>query len=165
MPTIKAETIGWTRYDVMTADLNGPEAADGYLKLYEAVDHVAELEAERSRRIAAGSAMMDIDDQLEDARELEKDIRSAAQYSAAVQVQYLPDAVINLPLNLRRRATELLMNDDLGKTGEISQAVVSHARSRYDAISAITPGALGMKNKALAEIDAIASYLGLSSEG
>jgi hypothetical protein len=77
-------------------------------------------------------------------------------------VQYLPDALMGLPVNLRRRASELLVNDDIAAVGEVDAYVLAHARGRYKMMMSAGSSATMMSaQKALAEIDQLAAALGI----
>jgi len=134
-----------------------PGAEDGLLTLAEMKLHLKQLSTDRDERVAEALPTHYVDMQIDSARKLYQSMID----SSADAVQYLPDELMGLPINIRRRASELLTRDDVTTMGVIDQFVIDHARGRYQALAAYAPAALSSRKTALFEIKAIAAALGL----
>lgn len=148
----------WTSSEVMSRDDDSLGSGDGLLTLGELQGHIDRLAAQRSQLIGIHAPTSFVDARIAGARSLYKDMVA----SNASAVQYLPDSVMGLPVNLRKRASELLVHDDVGSIGVIDQFVIDHARDRYDELAGLS-GTTGMmsRHRALQDIAAIAAALGL----
>lgn len=143
----------------MTRDegVGGVGRRNGLLTQAEVKSHLDDLTAERKKSVAAGHSTTYVDMKLNSGRQLYKDMVECD----AIEVQYLPEALMELPQNLRRRACELLEGDDISMLGEIDQFVIDHARGRYNAMTPMTAVMIKAKKDALAELDKIADALDL----
>lgn len=149
----------WTSSEVMSRDDDELGSGDGLLTLGELQGHIDRLATQRGQLIDIHAPTSFVDAKIAGARALYKDMVA----SNAAAVQYLPDTVMSLPVNLRQRASELLVHDDIGSVGVIDQFVIDHARDRYDELGSMGSGAtLLARQRALVDIAAIAAALGLS---
>ncbi len=149
----------WTSSEVMSRDDDEQlGSGDGLLTLGELQGHIDRLAAQRKQLIDIHAPTSFVDAKISGARALYKDM----VVSNASAVQYLPDAVMTLPVHLRQRASELLVHDDIGSVGVIDQFVIDHARDRYDEMGSLGPSTLLSRQRAMQDIAAIAAALGLS---
>ncbi|MFO0725443.1 MAG: hypothetical protein U1E65_16790 [Myxococcota bacterium] len=152
-------TNPWASLEVMARDDGDLGKGDGLLTLGELTGHIDRLAVQRKQLLDTGLPTGFVDVRISQARQLFKDMVN----SGAAAVQYLPDSLMGLAENLRRRASELLVNDDLGGLGEIDSFVIQHARDRYQDLASLGSAATSVSaSKALAEIDALAIALGLT---
>lgn len=162
MPILKPEQLvtPWSRWSALSRDkgVDGVGSDDGYLTIDELKNQLTNLAAERAKALEDGLSVFYLDMQIGESRKLYNDMVA----SGATALQYLPDDLMNMPEHLRRRAVELLRQDDVTTIGTIDQYVIDHARGRYGAMTAFTPGMMASKQKALDEISEIAAWLGLS---
>lgn len=150
---------GWSNYSAMTRDqgINGGTGAqDGLLTRSELSEHIKKLAVQRKEYMESDLPTTGVDFQINDSRELYNQMVA----SGADALQYLPDEVMSLPSNLRRRATDLLKHDDVSGLGTIDQFVIDAARDRY-AMLPTTMSTMTSKKIAEKEIDEIAKKLGL----
>lgn len=150
----------WTAYEVMQRDdADFPGGGDGVLTEFELQSHISRLAQERNDALAMGAPTGFVDSKISDARELKLDMKA----SGMTAVQYLPDNLMVLPMALKKRASELLLLDDIGALGTIDQFVIDHARERYaDMLSFGSAATVASGNKALLEITQLAAALGLN---
>jgi hypothetical protein len=147
----------WTSYEAMSRDVGTGGAGDGELTLFELQSHIDRLSVQRAELLADHSSTAGVDLRIKDARRLYKDMVD----SGAASLQYLPDHLMSLPSNLRQRASELLLHDDVGSLGDIDQFVLDHARERYAVMTGSAATFLA-RDRAMIEIDALAAALGYS---
>ncbi len=161
MPTERVVKPGdlatpWNRFAAMACDtdhgLHG--AGDGVLTREELREHISKLEAEAN---VAGYDMADIlDSEVRDARRALRDM----DLVSADAVEYLPENCRDLPVHLRRRATEMLMIDDRDAYGDVSPELVEAARRRYRQMGSVpSRAAQSSKEQALRELDEIEEHL------
>ncbi len=159
MAIIKPNVFGWAPGNLMAIDDHeGPGGNDGFLTPSEVRAHRQSLEARRdeyARTRSANSLLHYFTLQVEQVRRLEEQIMNAELWMEDVKIQYLPDELANLELPLRKRATDILRQDDDKFEGHIDQAMLQRAWDRYRRSGASTA--------VLAEIAAIASALGLKA--
>lgn len=146
----------WTAGEVLSHDDDELGGGDGLLTQAELKDHIARLDQQRFDLLEIDAPTGFIEMRIATARSLHKDMFE----SNAAAVAYLPPPIMDLPLNLRKRATELLTHDDVGDLGMIDQFVIDHARERYQ-LSGGSPAMMGSQTKALSEITQLAAALGL----
>ena len=148
----------WSALEVMSRDDGVLGAGDGVLTIGELQSHIDRLVLQRNQLVSSNAPTTLVDVRMGDAQKLYADM--VTTHSAGVQ--YLPDALMGLPVSLRRRASELLVNDDIAAVGEIDAYVLAHARSRYKMMMSAGSSATMMSaQKALAELDQLAAALGI----
>lgn len=152
---------GLTTWTVLNLDraVHDDVPGDGRLTASEVKGRVGELEKERAEAVAMGLPGFFYDDQIDEARSIYNQMKA----KGVDELVYLPDALMGQPLSIRRRAVEILENDDLSASGKIDQYAIDHARERYQlgSMPGGTGAMLGAWQKALDEIDEIADVLGL----
>lgn len=127
MPTPKVVTpsdLGWNSYSAMSCDTEHGfhTAGDGVLRRDELEQHIAILQ-----RKASGSNPDLYEPELRDARRALRDM----DLVDADGIAYLPENCRELPENLRRRVTEILLFDDEDARGQVTPRVIETARRRY----------------------------------
>jgi hypothetical protein len=146
----------WNQFSAMTCDVSHglPNAADGLLTKDELEEHIRKLE--RDQRTAGEWSSDAIEIDLQEARRALRDM-SLANVDA---VEYLPEYCRDLPTNLKRRATEILMFDDKDAYGDITQELISAARTRYRRFGGGPSRAmLNSRDTAIEELDALEDKL------
>lgn len=160
MPILKPQDLNgaWSNWSIMSRDkgIDGVDAQDGELTTAELRSTLTNLRKQHDKYVAAGYSTSYIDAQIDVGDELLADMKAVD----ASAVQYLPDAVMNLPVRFRRRACEILQWDDSTDSGKITQSVIDKARDRYASVGGVGSHHLN-STKALAEIDKIALALDL----
>jgi len=135
MAIIKPDVTGCAPSALMRIDDHeGPGGNDGFVTLSEIQAHRQSLEDQRdnyARTHSADSLWEFYKKQVEAVLLLEETIRSAEQWMDDVQVQYLPDEVANLQLPLRKRAIDILRDNDDNFDCHIDQTVLQRALDRY----------------------------------
>jgi hypothetical protein len=134
--TVKPRQVSALPYTVLKMDVVGPGAGDGFLSLGELNRHVERLERDLVSEDPSLVPFARIE--LEEAQRLRRDLSDVADYAppgAEVQIQYLPDELARASPEIRRRASEVLLQDDETHSGIITKAVIDHARGRYDVLS------------------------------
>jgi hypothetical protein len=128
-------------------------AGDGVLTRDELEEHIKRLERESE---FAGDYMTDVlDVEISDARRALRDMGLVQ----ADGVEYLPENCRDLPSNLRRRATELLMIDDREAIGQVTPELIESARRRYRQLGGPSLAARSSRDAAFEDLDALERVL------
>ncbi len=186
----------WSQYAAMRHDeaVCGPAGGDGVLQRQDLETRIEHLKVQVAG-LGQGRALTDVQqDQLATSQKDLREATELLQdmYEANVDglvylpeefltqfVQAGPDELVDIdhdvdlaavtgqiPDNLRRRASELLMLDDQHRFGRITADVIRSATARYEAMDArINVGMVRSKEEALKEISQLAQIMGLHHEG
>jgi hypothetical protein len=150
----------WTRSAVMLRDCqDGQAAGDGVLTQGELERYIDRLERERDQLVATRSSTKTVDIRIRDSEAMLLDMQAAGVDG----LSYLPDEILAKAFRpeLNARVVEMLMKDDEGRTGHITQGVLDNARGRYMNIEARSMIELNSRQRALDDIREIARALGL----
>jgi hypothetical protein len=146
----------WNSYAAMNCDVKHEmgTAGDGLLTRDELGEHIKKLERQRLGASAWEATAIEMD--LNDARRALNDM-NVGHIDA---VEYLPEYCRELPEHLKRRATEILMFDDKDAYGDITQDLISAARSRYRRLGGGPARAMNTsRDTAIAELDELEDWL------
>ena len=138
---------------------DGLAPGDGVLTQGELTRYIDRLERERDQLVATRSSTRTVDIRIRDSEAMLEDMLAAGVDG----LSYLPDEIQALELRpeLNARVVELLMKDDEGRGGHVTQAVLDRARGRYMNIEARSMIELNSRQRALDDFREIARALGL----
>ncbi len=157
---IPAEQMAqWNRYAAMSRDTQhtGVGNGDGVLMQDELKHHIDVMRAERDVLVRDRQPTENLDRHLDESLELLQDM----EVNGVDGLTYLPPELDQLPDGIKRRATEVLLKDDIDGIGHISQDVLDRARARYYDMIPRSGHMLQVRDAALQELTAIAEALNL----
>jgi hypothetical protein len=126
-------------------------AGDGVLRREELEEHIRSLSKQSTGYMADL-----LEPELRDARRALRDMDLAD----ADGIEYLPESCKELPENLRRRVTEMLLIDDEDARGVVTPQLIAIAQRRYRDLGSVPSWVMrSSRDTALDELDQLKSRL------